>query len=70
MVCGNYGYMHVFLVCVYCKLLGEDVEWWSGWESGGVCFGEWRRKGAVGEPDVYCSNLLYKSSFSYGIEPE
>ena len=53
-VCSNYGYMHVFLVCVCCKLLGEDVEWWSGWESGGVCFGEWRRKGAVGEPDMYC----------------
>ena len=53
-VCSNYGYMYVFLVCVCCKLLGEDVEWWSGWESGGVCFGEWRRKGAVGEPDMYC----------------
>ena len=54
MVCSNYGYMHVFLVCVYCKLLAEDVEWWSGRDSGGVCFGEWRGKGAVGEPDMYC----------------
>ena len=53
-VCSNYGYMHVFLVCVCSILLGEDVEWWSGWESGGVCFGEWKRKGAVGESVMYC----------------
>ena len=29
-VCGNHGYMHVFLVCIYCKLLGGDVEWGRG----------------------------------------
>ena len=29
---------------------------WNGGVGGRVeeCFGEWRRKGAVGEPDVYC----------------